>query len=283
MNSATSIFHPREYWSERVTGDGSLANVGHPALGHYNLYAYPLRLEALSRAVAGLSPVGCRVFDGGFGEGVYLRYWMHRGASKISGADFSPGAVRAARARHPDFDLRQGDLSSPEDLSGFGRFDVVTAIDVLYHIMDDHAWVAAITNLLSLVDEEGIFVASDKFPVQDTWQPMPHVRRRSLAMWQSVLASSGFEVIRREPVFVLMDDPITVGSHPMLGRLAKIQWKTLTKLVRMAGSKPALHRRVAGMVARMQLPVERVLLHLLKETPNLELIVARRIPQWRRG
>lgn len=277
MDSATTVFQPREYWSALVTGDGSLANVGHAALGDYNRHTYPLRLEAFSRAVTGLAPAGCRVFDGGFGEGVYLHYWRQRGAGRVSGLDFSPRAVASARARYPGFLLRQGDLASTADLAGFGRYDVVTAVDVLYHIVDDDAWAAAIGNLLSLVEQGGILVASDKFPAQGAWQPMAHVRRRSFELYRSLLASHGFEVIRRVPVFVLMDDPILCGSHPWLGRVSRLQWRVLTKLVRMAAVNRGLHRMVASIVAHLQLPVEHLLLGVLKETPNLEIIVASRI------
>lgn len=278
MTMTVTSFQPRDYWSTRVTGDGSLANVGQVALGDYNRYTYPLRLEALSRAVAGLVPPGARVFDGGFGEGVYLEYWRRRGARAVSGLDFSPRAVAAARARYPESHLVQGDLAARGDLAGFGTYDVVTAIDVLYHIVDDGAWSRALVNLLSLVDPGGIFVASDKFPATGTWTSMKHVRRRSLEMWRPALRREGFEIIRRVPVFALMDDPIPCGSHPVLGRVSQVQWKVLTKLVRMARINPALHRAVAGLVAHLQLPVERWLLGRLEETPNLELIVARRAP-----
>jgi SAM-dependent methyltransferase len=276
MTTTATPFRPRDYWSTRVTGDGSLANVGHVALGAYNRYAYPLRLEALSRAVAGLVPVAARVFDGGFGEGVYLEYWRQRGASLVSGVDFSPRAVAAALSRYPQSHLVQGDLASRSDLAGFGRYDVVTAIDVLYHIVEDQAWSRAVSNLLGLVNDSGIFVASDKFPSGGAFQPMKHVRRRSLALWTRAFREQGFEIIRRVPVFVLMDDPITCGSHPTLGKVAYAQWKVLTKLVRMAMVSPVLHRVTASAVAHLQLPLERLLLRRLTETPNLELIVARR-------
>lgn len=277
METATGTFQPREYWSNLVSGDGSLANVGHRALGEYNRYAYPLRLQALARVLEGLLPADPTVFDGGFGEGVYLNYWKQRGAAAVSGMDFSGRAVDSARTRHPEFQLRQGDLSNPGDFTGFGHFDVVHAVDVLYHIVDDVNWAAAIGNLVSLVDQGGVFVCSDKFPHNGPYQPMHHVRRRSLEMYEEVLAVHGFEVIRRRPVFVLMDDPITCGSHQWLGRLSYLQWKVLGKLVRMARVNPTLHRTVAYLVAHLQLPAERILLRVLSESPNLEIIVARRI------
>ncbi|MFN8651096.1 MAG: class I SAM-dependent methyltransferase [Gemmatimonadales bacterium] len=278
MATTATSFRPRDYWSSRVTGDGSLANVGHVALGAYNQYAYPLRLEALTRAVQGLATAGVRVFDGGFGEGVYLEYWRQHGAGMVSGLDFSPRAVAAARERYPDSHLVQGDLAASGDLAGFGQYDIVTAIDVLYHIVDDEAWARAVRNLLGLVGPGGSFIASDKFPREGAYQPMKHVRRRPLAMWTAAFREQGFEMVRRVPVFVLMDDPITCGSHPWLGQLAHLQWKVLLKLVRMAMVNPALHRATAALVAHAQLPVERLLLRRLCTTPNLELIVARRAP-----
>ncbi len=276
METATGSFQPREYWSNLVSGDGSLANVGHRALGEYNRYAYPLRLDGLSRALDGLVPPAARVFDAGFGEGVYLDYWKARGAGQVSGLDFSARAVESARQRHPGFQLRQGDLSSGDDLAGFGKHDVVHAVDVLYHIVEDLKWAAAISNLVSLVDRNGVFVCSDKFPRNGPFQPMAHVRRRSLEMYREVLTVHGFEIIRRVPVFVLMDDPITCGSHQWLGRVSYLQWKVLTKLVRMAMPNRGLHHAVANVVAHIQLPAERALLRVLKESPNLEIIVARR-------
>lgn len=281
MTTLGATYQARDYWSARIRGDGALSNVGQQALGPYNRFTYPLRLEALGRALSGIAQHGCRVFDAGFGEGVYLDWWRRRGAGRIAGVDFSPRAVQAGLVRHPECDLRVGDLSVPGDLRGFGGFDVVTAIDVLYHIVDDGAWAIAVQNLLSLVDGTGVMVFSDKFPREGSWQNFPHVRRRSFDMWQSVIEAGGFKVIRRVPVFVLMDDPIPCGSHPWLARVARAQWRVSGRLIRQLAPLPRLQHAVAATIAMAQLPPERILVRLLNRTPNLELAVCRRVqPRW---
>lgn len=274
-----SAYRPRDYWGQRISGDGSLANVGQTALGPYNRYAYPFRLHALDRLTDGIQVAGKRVFDGGFGEGVYLDYWNRRGVSAVAGIDFSDRAVAAGLRNHPEYDLKAGDLSKADDFTPFRRYDIVTAIDVLYHVVDDAAWSAAVGNMLSLVAPEGYFIFSDKFPSDGTMQPMPHVRRRCRAMWDERLAASGFEVVRRVPVFVLMDDPITCGSHPILGRMARLQWRLFAKMIRVSAPHPRLQRAVALGVALVQAPPEHLLVRLLTESPNLELALCRRTGQ----
>lgn len=271
-----SAYRPRDYWGQRIAGDGSLANVGQAALGPYNSYAYPFRLQALGRLIRGIPVGGTRVFDGGFGEGVYLDYWQRRGAAQVAGIDFSERAVLAGRERFPGYVLKTGDLSRADDFTPFQRYDFVTAIDVLYHVVDDAAWSAAIGNLLSLVAPGGYFIFSDKHPRTGAWQAMPHVRRRSRALWDERLRNSGFEVIRRVPVFVLMDDPITCGSHPVLGWFARQQWRVGAKLIRVSANRPRLQRALAFIVARAQALPEYLLVRLLRESPNLELALCRR-------
>lgn len=273
---ADSTYRPRDYWGQRIAGNGSLANVGQAALGPYNKYTYPLRLEALDRLLQGLPARGKRIFDGGFGEGVYLHYWNRRGAESVAGIDFSDRAVAAGKERFPGYDLKAGDLSKADDFTPFRRYDYVTAIDVLYHVVDDAAWSAAMGNLLSLVAPEGYFIFSDKHPRHGTFQPMPHVRRRSREIWDERLGVSGFEVVRRVPVFVLMDDPITCGSHPLLGRIAHLQWRIGAKLIRTTANRPKLQGALAMTVALMQSLPEHLLVRLLHETPNLELALCRR-------
>jgi hypothetical protein len=273
MKPVSLGYEPKQYWAARVTGNGTLANVGQTALGPYNEYTYPLRLEAFERALAGMVPENGSVFDGGFGEGVYLDYWRQRGHRRVAGIDLSPRAVSANRAKHGEYDLRYGDLSNPRDFAGFGRYDVVTAVDVLYHVVDDRAWAAALRNLLGLVARRGIFVFSDKFPVAGAFQSVSHVRRRSLDMWEAVLGEQQFQVARRVPVFWLMDDPITCGSHPLLGRLSQLQWRVGTKLIRSTAGRPAMQRGVARAVAMAQIVPERFLLRTLATTPNLEMVV----------
>ncbi len=274
----TSAYDPRSYWNELVTGDGRLSNVGQPALGVYSSYAYRSRLRSLNKALEGVDLGRMKVCEAAFGEGFYLAYWQSQCVPVVAGLDISEAATGAAKAKFPQYDLRCGDLSCKSDFADFGRFDVVTAIDVLYHIVNDKPWEQAVRNLLSLVDDNGYFLFSDKFPRQGTYQRFPHVRRRCLSMWERVLSDAGFTIRRLIPVFVFMDDPIKCGEHPWLGFLSMQQWRVGAKLLRVTQDFPKLQSVLAFSYAAIQSLPERALLAMLKRTPNLELAVCSRVP-----
>jgi hypothetical protein len=272
----TPRFQPATYWSGLVRGDGRLANVGHPRLGAYNRWAYRLRLTGLRRAIRDVDLGGARVFAGGFGEGYYLRHWSESGAAQVDGVDISPRAVESARRRFPRSRFRRADLTSGSWARDFGRYDLVTALDVLYHVVDDRAWEGALDNLLGLVDRGGVFVTTEKFPRFGVSQRYSHVRRRSLAMWREVLGERGFEVRRIVPVFLFMDDPITDGARPWLGRLATVQWKVATEPIKALKSIPRVQAGLATAVAAAQWLPEKLATLLLTRTPNLEMLVCSR-------
>ena len=270
-------YQPRDYWSALVEGTGSLANVGQPALGRaYNCWAYRFRLRALERALRGTDLPASRLFEAAYGEGFYLAYWKARGVRQVAGVDISQAAWEAAKERFPGFDLRHGDLTQPDVFDGLGRFDVVTAIDVLYHITDDDKWAAALGHVADLVDERGILVTTDKYPLREIHQRFPHVRRRPLSMWNEALAARGLEVRSITPVFVLMDDPITVGHHPWLGRLSSLQWRILTRPLKALSARPAFQDRLGSLVAACQYLPERALVGMLDRVPSTEIVVYER-------
>jgi len=266
-------YDPTVYWSSLVTGDGDLAHVGIPGLGRYNRYAYRFRLRALRRALQDVDLRGRRVFEAAFGEGFYLGYWRSAGAAKVSGVDLSPGAVAEGRRRFPSYDLRQADLTRPADLAGFGPHDIVTALDVLYHIVDDVAFAAALRHLGALVAPGGRLLLSEKFPAAAPFQRFPHVRRRPLGSYREVLEPLGLRLARLVPVFCLMDEPIVVGAHPLLGAACLLQWRAGTKALRLAASRPRLQAVLSAALAGAQALPERALVRLLSRVPNTEIAV----------
>ena len=266
-------YDPAAYWGGLVTGDGDLAHVGIPELGPYNRYAYRVRLRGLRRALGAAELSGRRVFEAAFGEGFYLPLWAERGAAAVAGVDLVPAAVAAARARFPSYDLRAGDLSCAADLSGFGRFDLVTALDVLYHIVDDAGFAAALANLAGLLAPGGRLLLSEKFPARAPFQRFPHVRRRPLGRYREALEPLGLRLLRLVPVLCLMDEPITVGAHPALGALCALQWRAGTKALRLAARRPRIRSALAALVAGAQALPERALLRLLARVPNTEIAV----------
>jgi hypothetical protein len=275
---AVKSYDPREYWGTLVAGSGDLANVGQPLLGPYNNYTYRFRLAALRKALgrAGVALEQARVFEAAYGEGFYLAFWESQGVRSVDGLDISASACQSARARFPSFHLRCGDLTRREDFAPFGHYPVVTAIDVLYHIVDDRLWRDALHNLLDLVEGGGVFLFTDKFTDGSPSQRFAHVRRRPLPMWQDALGDKGFRVRHIVPVFVFMDDPVTTGNHPLLGHVSALQWRVLGKAIRVAAVRPRWQRWVATLAAGLQYAPEKALLSVLRRTPNLELCVCQK-------
>ena len=270
-------YRPCKYWNRLIGGDGSLSNVGYAALGEiYNKIGYRVRLIALKRALAGLGLGKTSVFEAAFGEGFYLRFWRAKGVRKLAGIDISKRAVARAKSLYPTYTFRCGDLSRPSEFEGLGVYDVVTAIDVLYHITDDRRWATALSNLLGIVATDGIFLFTDAFPASKVYQRFPHVRRRPFSMWTQELGKSGFRVVRRVPVFLLMGDSLTCANHPWVGRVCMFQWRLVSKALRVLHGFPHLRDLAATVLGLCQYIPETLAVSMAWETPSLQLVVCAR-------
>ena len=94
----------------------------------------------LYRAVldaTGVGP-GTTVLDLGCGSGLFARAAADRGA-RVTGIDLDPPAVARAAAEVPEGSFAVGDVHSPPP----GPFDVVAAVQLLMHVADPVAVLAA--------------------------------------------------------------------------------------------------------------------------------------------
>ena len=272
--SLVANYDPAEYWNERVGTNATLLDVGHYQLGAYNRIAYRFRRRALLGILRLFPPPvpAMTVFEAGFGVGFYLGIWKRLGFDNVTGADLSKAAVDKGRLAFPTFRLLHHDIVNPIPVCG--DFDLVTAIDVLYHIVDDAKWEAALANLAALVKPGGHLVLTDKFPAQQPYQTFSHVRRRPLSWYADRLHLHGLLIRHIAPVFVLMDDPLPFGDPRWLASVSYFQWRALTKLIRIFGFEPRIRDAVALAVASLQYPVESLALQALRRSPNLEMVLA---------
>ena len=270
-------FETREYWERRLRDHFSLEGVGYLRLGRrYNEWMYRVRGEVFDAvtselAASGLGPPGrtgpARVLDVGSGTGFYVDRWLRRGAD-VTGVDLTDVAVEGLRGRFPSARFVRADIGDPlaDPLRReAGRFDAISAFDVLFHIVDDAQYARALANIAALLRPGGWFLWSDNFIHQPTVR-VAHQVSRSLAEIEAALAGAGLEVVARRPMFVLMNYPADTRS-----RLARLAWTAML-------APAMLSDRLGGWLGALLYRLERRLVATKRESPSTELMVCRRSP-----
>lgn len=188
-----------QYWSERLEAGFGLRGTGHWRYSErYNRWLYRRKGRALRRALAGVTPP-MHALDIGSGTGWVIEQLTALGAT-ADGSDIAEQAVRDLSTRYPGvtfFQLAIGADGVPRPASSY---DVVTAMDVLYHVTDDDQWHAAVRELARVLRPGGRLVVTDGLAEGDL-QPAPHVRFRSMGRWLDTASKTGLELHESGPLF----------------------------------------------------------------------------------
>ena len=260
-------FVAREYWEKRLLDKWGLDGVGHISYGRpYNEWAYRIRKKVFLRQVCAL-PLDFQqvsVLDIGSGTGFWLQVWRSLGVRTLTGLDLTEVAVRKLRDKYPDVQVIQQDISDPKALLGqIGQFDVISAIDVLYHITSDRDLCQAISNIAALLKPGGYFIFSENL-VHYKAPREQHFVSRTLDDVTQVLSLQGLRIQRRVPVFVCMNAPIDASST-----VPRFLWRVAMAPVRYV---PTLGHIYGAAL----FPVELALTRLLREGPSTELVICQK-------
>jgi SAM-dependent methyltransferase len=260
-------FDAKQYWEHRLAGNPGLQGVGFLRLGRrYNDWLYRVRRDVFLRWARSLGSdlSGVDVLDVGSGTGFYIDRWRELGVRSVVGADLAEVATRSLRRSHPGTEIHQIDIGTDLGPLAHRRFDIVSAFDVLFHIVDDANFQRAIAHIRSLLEPGGLFVWSDNF-VHHQPARAAHQVSRSLDSIHKALAVGGFEVVERRPMFVLMNGPADT-RNPLL----KAWWLAVLSLV-------SLGEPVGRTLGALLYPVELLLTRVLRESPSTELMVCRAV------
>jgi len=271
------VYENDRYWTQRLEREFSLAGVGHAGVGlAFNRWAYKIRRKVLLRALTGhhIPIQGARLLELGFGTGFYLDLWRELSVGHVSGFDITEIAVKAARERFADtgWTFEKADIGAPLPLGDKrGTYDLATAFDVLFHLVEDKNWNGALDNIAGALKSGGHAFIFDKY--QEVENAISHVRRRTLGMYREALAARGFEVADVRPIFFLMNSPTDLSG------ISKFAFKTswsLTKLPYKLGKHIGLGEIFGGaMGAGLYFP-ELALNSSFKGGPSTKLLVARK-------
>jgi SAM-dependent methyltransferase len=264
MSGNRGSFDPLAFWEERLQRF-DLSAVGYAGLGlRYNRWLYRVRSFVFRRTLrrAALNVTSAQVLDVGSGTGFYIDEWLRAGAKDVIGSDLTSAATRRLRETFPQLEFVQFDISA-EPAFPAGSFDVISAFDVLFHVVDDDRYRAAIANIAALLREGGYFVFSENFV---RGQPAKHVHMlsRSRAEIEGLLAESGFNVVIRRPMFILMNSPIDSGSAVVHG-----VWDHFRRIV-------SRHEALGAAAGALLFPLEVALVSILREGPSAEVMVCRK-------
>ncbi len=261
-----STFDARLYWEDRLGTTYSLDGVGHRGCGtRFNQMAYRARGRAFRRAVRKLG-VDLRTADAldiGSGTGFYLDRWHEVGAHSVSGADLTETATNALRQKFPRDTIYHADIG--QDISAFeGKsFDLVSCMDVLFHIVDDNAYARALRNVRALLKPGGHFVFTEAF-MSGTERRASYLVHRHRSSVEEHLRSAGLVPVWSGPFLVLMNDPV---EHE--AKTALRWWRAVSSATKR--SKPA-----DFVLSRVLYPIEIAAARLLRFSPSTEIMVCRR-------
>lgn len=223
-------FDAHQYWNTRLREQFSLEGVGWLGMSEpFNRWMYKARRDVfvreVTRHIGDMSNM--RVLDVGSGTGMYVELWKSAGAAGVVASDFSEVAVDNLHSRFPADEVVQLDITDLER-SGLSdrQFDIVSAMDMLFHIVDDDAYERAIGNLVGLLKPGGYLVFTENF-LRGATQRGEHQVSRSALVTESLLSSSGATPVTRRPTFVLMNTPVDSDS-----RVLHFWWRHLGATVR---------------------------------------------------
>jgi SAM-dependent methyltransferase len=247
-------FDAHQYWNTRLREQFSLEGVGWLGMSEpFNRWMYKVRRDVfvreVTRHIGDMSTM--RVLDVGSGTGMYVELWKRVGAAEVVASDFSEVAVDNLHSRFPADQVVQLDITDQDRPTVLydRRFDVVSAMDMLFHIVDDDAYERAIDNLVELLNPGGFLVFTENF-LRGATQRGEHQVSRSANVTESLLTRSGATPVTRQPTFVLMNTPVDSDS-----RALHFWWRHLGATVRRG---PRLAKLLGGAVYGVESCVLRV-------------------------
>ncbi len=180
------------YWDERHRVADDLRSGGHIGIDHAgNELFYARRLGALLEIIGDYTSAAEPLFvlDAGCGKGYFARA-VARCGHRVDAIDASTAAIEYCRGR--DESPVHWAVSPLSCWSTPWLYDVVYAIDVLFHVLGHGEWAASVANLASLVRYGGRLVITD----EDGPRRRPrgsYIVHRTRAEYVAQLAPHGLE------------------------------------------------------------------------------------------
>lgn len=257
-------FDPRAYWEQRLERSTGLEGVGYIGLGQaFNSWMYRVRRRIFLRTVSRHLPsrAGLAALDVGSGTGEYLKRWRELGLTSITGSDLTSTAVGRLSGEHPSLTIFRMDISA-HDAQFPQRYDAVSCMDVLFHIVEDDRFRQALGNLRRALKPGGLLFISDNFNHR-TNARHEHLVDRDLGTYEAALRAAGLTVVERRPMFHLLNRPTDSRSRLLHRWWSFVEWTCVRS------------HAAGGVLAMLVFPLELLLVSLRREGTSTEIMVCR--------
>jgi SAM-dependent methyltransferase len=205
MADVPQPFDADAYWSSRLDENWDLTGVGHQEYSQaYNRWLYRRKRTVLGRALRGRRLD--RALDLGSGTGWVVAQLAAAGAGRVDGCELTDVGVRRLREAMPDAVFHQLDIGTDPLPADDASVDVVTMLDVAYHLVDDAQLRNVTTETARVLRPGGTALITDTFD-RASRAGGEHVLFRGLPAWQSLLADAGLTVTRTLPYFKTLSHP----------------------------------------------------------------------------
>ena len=244
--------------------------MGHPEFPEdFNQALYHQMLRSVSDLLAAhqVEVAGGDVLEIGPGTGFWVHLWDQLGAASVTGVDITLTAVEHLAQRFPQHTFVVADVGD-EQAHNFGVFDLVSAMSVLLHIVDDNRFRSALANIAAMLKPSGQVVLMEPLVVHRWWGPdfgpTANSRARTIEQWRSELVEVGLELVDHRPVTALLAN-VCDTRYRTTWRMHQAYWGMLRAvLARLPWLGPAvttaLGKADRALVARGAAPSAKVML-----------------------
>ena len=230
-----SRYDPEAYWAD-LHREANLRSVGQSGLPiELNVHLYRIGRRNVLRfleRVGRLDPPPRRVFEAGAGTGYWVALWQELGAERVDGCDLAAAAAQRLSETFPGT-FRAGDIAEPGVVPDDRSYDLVTALNVLLHIVDDERFLAATTNLSRAVAPGGALLLAEPVLVRSTERPVAtsaSSRARRLDRYRQAFAVHGLELEAIAASTVVGANPIE-RDDPRFGLYSSL-WRRAARFAR---------------------------------------------------
>ncbi len=269
-------YQPEGYWEERLSKDFSLGGVGYSGLGlEYNKWLYKGRLRALKRAleIGKIDPHGKHVLDIGVGTGFYIDYWKRRDVKSATGIDITEKSTSSLKAKYPECEFIKADISSKQLPLLSRKYDIITAFDVLFHIVDEDKFEQALSNIANLSHQDTQILIMDSF-LKENRPPGFHEYHRTMDRYKEALSKVGMEPVIIVPIFYVMNNPIDMASirNKFMKKVLPITWFAITRICYLGNSLGFFGRSVNYLLGFILYLADGAILKYAKDGPSSKLL-----------